>query len=166
MTTTEENAIELPHSDAVSLAVKEILMTACGTVAEQCEDLGEEMFHEGVIISVISVMGGVEWSIFLGLPRSTATAMAEGFAGFAIPFESEDMGDAVGEVTNILAGNVKQILDKRGVNIEISLPSVFRADGLHILKQRNSQASRICYTTSMGPLWTGVIAGCDAGVVA
>ncbi|MBN1942053.1 MAG: chemotaxis protein CheX [Phycisphaerae bacterium] len=141
-------------------------MSTCGTVAEPCEDLGEDLFQDGVVISVISVMGGVEWSIFLGLPRATAIAVAEGFAGFAIPFDSEDMGDAVGEMTNILAGGVKQILDKRGVNVEISLPSVFRAEGLHILKQRNSHSTRTCYSCSLGPLWTGVIAGCDAGVVA
>lgn len=148
------------------MATKEIMMSACGTVAEPCEDLGEEIFQDGVIISVISVMGGVEWSVFLGLPKSTAVAIAEGFAGFPIPFDSEDMGDAVGELTNILAGNVKQILDKRGVSTEISLPSVFRAEGLHILKQRNSHSTRTCYNSSLGPLWTGVIAGCDATIVA
>lgn len=162
---TTESTINLPHSDAVEKAIKEIFMMACGTVVEPSEDLPEEIGEEGVIIAVISVMGDVEWSIFLGLPRNTAVAIAEAFAGFEILFDSEDMGDAIGEVTNILAGNVKQILDKRGLNVEISLPSVLRADGLHILKQRGSHSARNCFHCSMGPMWTGVIAGRDTGIV-
>jgi chemotaxis protein CheX len=156
---------QLPHSDAVPQAVKEILMTTCGTVAEPCDDVSEEISEDGIIIAVISVMGDVDWSIYLGLPRDTATGMAQGFAGFEIPFDSEDMGDAIGEVANILAGNVKQVLDKRGVAVDISLPSVMRVDGLHVLKQRDSHTTKQCYSSSMGTLWTGVVAGKDPGLV-
>jgi chemotaxis protein CheX len=156
----------LPQSDVVSQALTEVLTAACGTTVEACEELNEDVCKDGVIISVISVMGDVEWSIFLGLPKQTAIAVAEGFAGFEIPFDSEDMGDAIGEVGNILAGTVKSILDKRGIRVDISLPSVFRADGLHILKQRDSQSMRSCYTSGLGGMWTGVIAGHHSGVTA
>lgn len=156
---TTESTINFPQSDAISLAMVEILSTACGTTATPCEELNEEICKDGVITSVISMMGDVEWSIFIGLPRNTAVAIAEGFAGFEIPFESDDMGDAIGEVANILAGSVKNILDKRGVHVEISLPSVFRADGLHILKQRDSQSVHFYFSTTLGLLWTSVVAG-------
>lgn len=155
----------LPHSDAVPEAVHEILMMACGTVAEQCEEFGEEVMEDGVIIAVVSIMGGVDWSIYLGLPRDTAMQLAMAFCGFEIPFDSEDMGDAIGEVANILAGNVKQILDKRGVDVEISLPSVMRVDGLHVLKQRDSATSKTCYHSSVGKFWTGVVSGKAPGIV-
>lgn len=163
---TAESTISLPHCEAVSRALLELLSTACGISADPSEEHGEEICKDGVIISVISVMGDVEWSIFLGLPKMTATSIAEKFAGFAIPFDSEDMGDAIGEVANILAGCVKNILDKQGVRVEISLPSVFRADGLHILKKRDSQSMRSCFTSVIGPLWTGVIAGNSTGIMA
>lgn len=163
---TEENKVNLPESNVVSQALIEVISAACGTTIESCEDLSEELCKDGIIISVISVMGDVEWSIFLGLPRNTAIAIAQGFAGFEIPFESEDMGDAIGEVGNILAGSVKSILDKRGIHVEISLPSVFRADGLHILKQRDSQSKRFCFRSGLGALWTGVIAGHHSGIMA
>lgn len=164
--TTGSPAETLPHSDAVDEAVKEILMMACGTVAEPCEDKGTDMLVDGVIISVISVMGDVDWSIFLGLPRDTAEALSQAFCGFEIPFDSEDMGDAVGEVTNILAGNVKQILDKRGVEVEISLPSVMRANGLEVLVGRGSSATKNCFESQVGYFWTGVVAGKSPGIVA
>jgi chemotaxis protein CheX len=156
--------VNLPQSDAACQALVEILSSACGTTAEPCEDLHEEICKDGVIISVISIMGDIEWSLFLGLPKTTAGAIAMGFAGFEIPFESEDMGDAIGEVANILAGNVKRILDKRGVRVDISLPSVFRAEGLHPLQQRGSQSARFCFSSSLGPLWLSITAGQHSGV--
>lgn len=162
----QDNATNvLPHSDVVPMSVKEILMSACGTVVEECDEIDETACEEGVIIAVISVMGEVDWSIFLGLPRQAATTMAETFCGFSIPFDSEDMGDAIGEVTNILAGNVKKVLDKRGVDVEISLPSVMRVDGLHVLKQRSVETTKTKFTSSMGQFWTGVIAGKSGGIV-
>ena len=41
----------------------------------------------------------------LGLPRQTASNLVLAFAGCEIDFDSPDMGDAVGELANILAGD-------------------------------------------------------------
>ena len=160
-----ESTMNLPQCDVVSQALMEILSMACGITAQPCEEHGEEVGNDGLITAIIAVMGDVEWSIFLGLPKNTAVSIAEKFAGFEIPFESEDMGDAIGEVANILAGSVKNILDKRGVHVDISLPSVMRADGLHILKKRDSHSVRYCFNSTIGPLWTGVIAGNSTGII-
>jgi chemotaxis protein CheX len=155
----------LPHSDAVDLSIKEIFMSACGAVVEPAGEIPEAATEDGVIIAVISVMGNVDWSIYIGLPRDAAVAIAEAFCGFEIPFDCEDMGDAIGEVANIVAGNVKQVLDKRGVDCEISLPTVMRVDGLHVLKQRDSETCKQFYNCSLGQFWIGVVAGKSPGLV-
>jgi chemotaxis protein CheX len=163
---TGSDTRSLPHSDAVDISVKEIFMSACGALVEPGPEIPEVVCEDGVIIAVISVMGDVDWSIYIGLPREAAEAIAAAFCGFEIPFDCEDMGDAIGEVANILAGNVKQVLDKRGVDSEISLPTVMRVDGLHILKQRDSESSKHYYTCSLGQFWIGVVAGKSPGLVA
>lgn len=164
--TTGSDTQSLPQSDAVDLSIKEIFMSACGAVVEPCDEISEGAVEEGVIIAVISVMGDVDWSIYIGLPRDAAVAIAEAFCGFEIPFDCEDMGDAIGEVANIIAGNVKQVLDKRGVGSEISLPTVMRVDGLHVLKQRDSESCKKFYACSLGQFWIGVVAGKSPGLVA
>ncbi len=161
----ESTTSNLPHSDAVSEAVNEIMQTACGTVVERCDSLPEDICENGAAIAVISVMGDVEWSLYLGFPRETTMALCTAFAGFEIPFESEDMGDAIGEVANVLAGGIKNILDKRGVNVEISLPSVMRVDGLHVLKQHGAQFAKDCYTSSIGQFWTCAVSGKSSELV-
>lgn len=158
MDTTTENASEssaMEHQECVAEATVEIFKSACGVKLEPAED--REHPNEGVIVAVISILGEADWSVFLGLPESTATAVTLKFAGFEIPFESDDMGDAVGELTNILGGEVKRLLVNKGVEVVISLPSVIRAGDFHVLVQRDTSVAKYCYTSEVGDLWTGVI---------
>src|SRR5690625_7710443 len=41
-------------------------------------------------------------SLMLAIPRGTAVALSEVFLGMELPFESDDMGDLIGEISNIL----------------------------------------------------------------
>jgi len=103
----------LEYQQCVADAVMDILKATCG-VQLQPQQEDEQAGSDGVIIAVISLVGDVEWSIFLGLPRETVPVLVAKFAGFEIPFDSEDMGDAVGELANILAGDVKRRLEAKG----------------------------------------------------
>ena len=146
----------LPHSDSVIQASADTFQSLCGIELRPTEDAAET--NDGTLIAVISLVGDLDWSIFLGLPRDTATAVCAQFAGFEIPFESEDMGDAVGELANILAGQTKALLDAAGVKAEISLPSVMRAESLSVLLPRHATTVKYDFDSDLGPLWTGIIA--------
>jgi chemotaxis protein CheX len=136
--------------------------TCAVTVAPAEGGDAEEAMQGPQIVSVISVVGDVEWSVFLGLPCQTAEQIAERFAGFPIPFDSADMGDAMGELCNILVGQVKALLDQRGLDVEISLPSVMRAERPEMLVQKDHSVIRTSFRSDVGGLWTGVIAGMPA----
>jgi len=122
----------LRHHECVFEAAQVVLASTCGVHLETHE-LNESFAEDGVIMAVISLVGDVGWSLLLCLPRPTATGLAAKFAGFEIPFDSTDMGDAVGELTNILAGEVKARLDRLGVRADISLPSVMRGENTQFL---------------------------------
>ena len=153
----------LPHSECVEAAIKEILGSMCGLEISPLED--KDLSAGGVLVAVISIMGEVQWSIFIGLPAKTAEALMVKFAGFEITFASDDMGDAVGELANILAGDVKRKLVAKGVKCNISLPSVIRAESLHVLVQRASTVARTCYSTDVGEFWTGLVSLGEGGFV-
>jgi len=132
--------------------------------------LGEVPSHDGIkadertllcegVLGIISLVGDVEWSLVLGLPSDTAPAMTERFAGFAIPFDSDDMGDAVGELTNLLAGEVKVKLDAIGLKSEISLPQVFRGVGIQILRLPQIPTLAISFESSCGGFFVAIAAG-------
>lgn len=144
----------------VAEATVSVFGSTCGIEIEPLSD-DQDLTADGVIIAIISLVGDVNWSIFIGLPRETASVIAAKFAGFEIGFDSEDMGDAIGELTNILAGRTKAILDRRDIKAEISLPSVIRVDSLHVLVQQNLVVERMCFDSPLGKFWTGVLAHVD-----
>lgn len=154
---TKQESIVDPKECLANTAV-EIFNMTCG-IDLQRQESSESEVEDGVLMAVISVVGAVDWSIFLGLPRKTAETIAEKFAGFPIPYDSEDMGDAVGELTNILAGQVKANLDSHGIKAEISLPSVIRADNMKVLISRDTSTCKTCFNSQAGELWAGVVTG-------
>ena len=152
------------HWNCVFRAVNNVFNSTCGLTPTLLENQPEQ--QEALILGIISLVGDVEWSLFLGLPKATAVAVAAKFAGFEIPFDSSDMGDAVGELTNIFAGQVKALLDECGVKANISLPSVIRADNLRMLIQRDAATKRTCFDSPLGKFWTGILSGSSAGLPA
>ena len=147
------------HGAIVTESLSMILSQMCGLELEPISEDPTENAEGGMILSVISLVGDLEWAVFLGLPKNTAEAISLKFAGFEIPFESADMGDAIGELTNIVVGQVKKLLDQRGLNVEISLPSVMRAESLEVLVQREMFQQKACFSSPVGGLWTGVVCG-------
>ncbi len=161
MDETKVAQAEAAQDECLSEAVTTIFKSTCGVQLQQIENDG--ISSEGIIVAVISLIGDLEWTIYLGLPGETAVAAVSKFAGFEVPFDSEDMGDAVGELANILAGEAKANLDRRGVKVELSLPSVIRAENMEVLVQRNSTAKKTCFESELGKLWTGLATGKSSG---
>ena len=162
MNDTPAAVYALKHKNCLPEAVVDIFTSMCGISIERADaDAAETIAGNGVVVAVISLVGDIEWSVCLGLPRETAEAATEKFAGFAVQFESDDMGDAVGELANILAGEVKSKLDALGVNVEISLPSVIRGNDMHVLVQHGRPSETTLFASDCGPLWAEVVAAGD-----
>lgn len=148
--------IRIPHWDCLLEAAAESFGTTCGMELKVTNQAPSGP-SDGVIVAVISLVGDVEWAVYLSMPRQTATGVAAKFAGFDIPFESDDMADAIGELTNIFAGKIKAALDRKGVRAEISLPSILRCESLEVLIQHDSTMGRACFESSLGAFWAGVL---------
>ncbi|NLW88016.1 MAG: chemotaxis protein CheX [Planctomycetes bacterium] len=151
--------------NCVTASAKDVFASTCGVQLEETPP-EEGCENESLVLAVIALVGDVEWSLFLGLPTGTAVEVAKKFAGFDIPIDSPDMGDAIGEMSNIFGGKVKAMLDPKGVKADISLPTVMRAEGLHMMSQRQTESQKTCYSSPMGKMWIGVVSGKNAGLMA
>jgi len=146
------------HGDCVFQAVRDSLGAACGMAFAPLEQGALGGVGPELIGASISLHGEVEWSVCLGLPKPTAEGLVAKFAGFPVPFDSEDMADAVGELANILAGGVKANLDQRGVKAEISLPQVVHGPEVVGLVRQGGALALKCFETEAGGLWALVVA--------
>jgi CheY-specific phosphatase CheX len=137
--------------EAVRQAVQEIFGSICG--AEPVLVPGESPVDPGsCVVGIISYTGGTTWSFALIIPEETAEPLAAKFAGFDIPFASSDMGDVVGELANVIAGDITARLEARGVAAQLSLPTVTRGSDLELLLPSGAACMNLGYDTAQGPL--------------
>jgi CheY-specific phosphatase CheX len=93
----------------------------------------------------------------LGQPRETAISLAKTFEGFEIPFESADMGDAVGELTNVLAGSVTAHMENAGFKVQMSLPTAARGTDVELLLGGGLPSTFMPFTTPNGNCWIRLV---------
>ena len=107
----------------------------------------------GSVQGIIAVVGDLSWSVTIGFPPETATTLAEKFSGFEIPFQSDDMTDVVGELANVLAGDIVAKLEGIGVRVQMSLPSVARGQHFSMAHPGSALAARMRFGLPQGTMW-------------
>jgi chemotaxis protein CheX len=141
-----------PIADAVRQATKATLASICGADPAPLAS-GQKPQPCPSVVGVISFAGTLAWSFALVLPEKTAQAMAEKFAGFPIPFDGPDMSDVVGELANVLAGDISARLDVKGISAQMSLPTVARGQDVELLLPPGLPTLYLGYVVPQGPFW-------------
>lgn len=126
-------------------ATVEAFTKICGAVSVLESD-ATDFSHGDKIDGIISFVGDLTWSLVLVLPFRSAENMAQKFAGFEIPYDSLDMGDVVGELTNVLAGVLCGRLEDDGVHSQISLPTVTRGSNFELLMTDHLISKQLFFT--------------------
>ncbi len=153
----------VPNGEVVPQAAIDAMRSAAG-VDLKVEGASGDLPDGEVIFGIITLHGDVQWTTVLGLDRSAADHVAASFAGFEIDFDSEDMGDAVGELSNIFAGQIKVLLSKRKLAVDISLPTVMSAKEIRTRVQRSSNTHHTFLQSPVGRVWTCLGVGATATI--
>ena len=90
------------------------------TVKEIMEDHGP---LQDTITGMIGLAGTHKGVLAIHIPYTVAMAITSSFLMMDVEEINEDVHDAVGELANMLGGNVKTILSEKGRDIDLSLPS-------------------------------------------
>jgi CheY-specific phosphatase CheX len=136
--------------EATTGAVRTICKSILGEAATELPV--EPVCHsELCMVGVISFEGPTKWSLSWVLPRSTAEAIVQEFCGTTIPFDDMDMGDATGELVNVLAGFVTEELDQRGHATQMSLPTMMRGHSIEFVRERTQSHRELAFQTRVGP---------------
>lgn len=155
---------KVPHGECVSEGFQEILEGACG-LKLSAESENEAVRRGAIVFGTIGIVGGIHWSVGMGFQQETAAAIASKFAGFDIPFDSPDMGDAISELVNVVAGEIKRKLSEREIDVEISLPVVNAAENIRTIAQRSTTTEHRHFDSGIGKMWTSVTVGVNPGLV-
>ncbi len=131
MATIKIDEREMPNviTNCVSDSVASIFNTIFGAVPEYDGDDNSKNVGDGVV-GVISFVGDASWILMLALPKDSAETLAEKFCGFAVDYDCPDMGDVIGELANVMAGDIVARMGVEGVKVAMSLPTVLRGQNV------------------------------------
>ncbi len=136
-------------TDCVIKGTESIFTTILGTDTKYSESGVDGIGGEGVV-GIISYVGDISWSMILVLPKDSAVKMGNKFTGFEVPYDSPDMGDVVGELANVLAGDLVGRLSTEGVKVQMSLPTIMRGENVEPFLPRGIPTKKMGFTTSEG----------------
>ncbi len=108
---------------------------------------------ESNLTSMIGLGGGIRGMLAIHCPASVATAITGGFLGMNVEEINEDVKDAVGEIANMIAGNLKVSYASVDMKIELAIPTSIIGDSFVVTGI--ADASRIIapFTMPAGKFW-------------
>ena len=108
-----------------------VMMEICQN-GEPGKDLGP---LKNSITGMVGLAGTHKGMLAVHFPNSLALAITTSFLGMEVEEMNEDVQDAIGEIANMLGGNVKTILSDKGRDIQLSLPSTISGEEYSFMSQ-------------------------------
>ncbi len=114
------------------------------------ENPGESTPLTDSISGIIGLAGLRKGVMAIHLPNSVAMAITGSFLGMEVTEIGEDVEDAVGELANMLGGNVKTILSEKGRDIELSMPSTISGHKYEFQSTKEAEQTTISFVCDAG----------------
>ena len=149
---------ELKKADHIPANVVDIVKeSVINTFASICGEPPQYLANEehtgplnGIIGNIAVFNPELTFSLMLAIPKETAFGFSEAFIGMELPFDSDDMGDLIGEIANILAGDVAANIEQIGFRGQSSLPTATRGSDLTLFMPNKPPTVKMKFTSNCG----------------
>jgi len=91
------------------------------------------------LTSMIGLGGGIRGVLAIHCPAKVAKAITSGFLGMEVLELDEDVKDAIGEIANMIAGNLKVAYATIAVNIELAIPTSIVGESFTVCSAARAQ---------------------------
>ncbi len=119
----------MEHAQQIIDATQEIFssMIMLEVAAGAPYDRGDQVLTDS-ISGIVGLAGQVKGLLAVHLPNQMSMEVTSAFLGMEVDEVDEDVRDAIGELANMLAGNLKTALDPKGSGIQLSMPSAIHGE--------------------------------------
>ncbi len=91
------------------------------------------------LTSMIGLGGGIRGVLAIHCPATVAKAITGGFLGMEVEELNDDVKDAIGEIANMVAGNLKVAYAAIAVNIELAIPTSVVGESFNVCGATKAQ---------------------------
>ena len=114
------------------------------------EELTNRRVMSDSISGIIGLAGTHKGVLAIHLPKVVALAITSSFLGMDVDEIGPDVEDAVGELANMLGGNIKTILSQKGRDIELSMPTTISGKQYDFQPTKDAEQVAIPFVTDAG----------------
>jgi len=153
MITVELKKVTEIPIEIVELVKESVINTFASIVGNPptyLDDAGEDTPLNGMIGNIAVFNPEFMFSLMLVIPKDTAVNISEAFLGKKLPIESDDMGDLIAELSNILAGDVAANMENVGFRGQSSLPTATRGSDLRLFMPKKPPSAKLRFVSSIG----------------
>ena len=108
------------------------------------------------ITGMVGLAGTHKGVLAVHFPKQIALAVTGSFLGMEVEEINEDVQDAIGEIANMLGGNLKTILSDRGKDIQLSLPSTISGEEYNFSSQAEAEQIILPFQAPSGVFYVEV----------
>ncbi|MCC5926877.1 MAG: hypothetical protein JJU41_09995 [Bacteroidetes bacterium] len=139
--------------DKVVQSVKNTFSSISGEEPALVEQVHELQPMNGIIGNIAVFNHEHTLSMMLAMPKETSVSLSVKFVGFELEFDSDDIGDLIGEISNILAGEVAMNVETIGFRGQSSLPTATRGSDLSLFLPNKPPSARLRFSSADGDFW-------------
>lgn len=123
-----------------------IMMEVSPVGGSQTENGGRSL--RSSISGIVGLTGKYSGVLAIHAPELVARAITGNFLGMEVDEINEDVQDAIGELANMLAGNVKSYLSPGGKDIDLSIPSTVHGEEYSFLVEKGAEKMVMTFQAS------------------
>lgn len=110
----------------------------------------------GDVSGIIGMTGGARGSLAISFSEACILKIVSNMLGEPITTMSGDINDAVGEITNMVSGAARKILEKDGLHIIAAIPTVVAGKNHSILHVLGGPCIIVPFSTDAGPFFLDI----------
>ena len=108
------------------------------------------------ITGMIGLAGTHKGVLAVHFPKQVALNVTSSFLGMEVEEINVDVQDAIGEIANMLGGNLKTILSGQGKDIQLSLPSTIYGDEYTFTSQVDTDQVILSFQAPLGVFYVEI----------
>ena len=147
---TDSEAVPEELASCVKVSVSSVFHKSFGYFPSFQDDDEEKVKIGDGVVGIISYVGDISWLMLMGFPKECAKGLVAKFTGFELDYDSPDMGDVVGEMANVLAGDIVARLRDGSVKVSMSLPTVIKGHDVEPLLPSGLPCKKMIFTIPEG----------------
>ena len=105
------------------------------------------------ISSMLGLGGAVRGILAIHCPADTARGITAAFLGMEVEELNDDVKDAIGELTNMVAGNLKVFFSNFDIDIKLAIPTSVIGESYHTSGLFGASRIVVPFVCAKGPFW-------------